>query len=66
MTPATRRDPRPALSRTDGGIHTLPGYATGAADQGIPDPYGLTMAAYRNTVRHLYEHMERVVDRLRD
>jgi hypothetical protein len=39
---------------------------TGAADQGIPDPYDLTMAAYRNNVRHLYEHVERVVDRLRD
>ena len=49
-----------------GGIHTLPGYATGAADQGIPDPYGLTIASYRNTLRLLYEYLERVVDRLRN
>ena len=47
-----------------GGIHTLPGYATGAADQGIPDPYGLTIASYRNTLRLLYEYLERAVDRL--
>ena len=46
------------------GIHTLPGYASGVLDGGIPDPYGLTMAAYRSTLRQLYEHVERVADRL--
>jgi protein-tyrosine phosphatase len=46
------------------GIHTLPQYATGAAGVGIPDPYGLTIAAYRNTLRQLYEYVEHVVDRL--
>ena len=46
------------------GIHTLPEYATGAAGVGIPDPYGLTMAAYRNTLRQLYEYVEHVGDRL--
>ena len=46
------------------GIHTLPEYATGAAGVGIPDPYGLTMAAYRNTLRQLYEYVEHVVGRL--
>jgi protein-tyrosine phosphatase len=48
-----------------GAIHTLPEYAMGATGQGIADPYGLTMAAYRSTLRQLYEHVERVVDRLR-
>jgi protein-tyrosine phosphatase len=46
------------------GIHALPEYATGAAGEGIPDPYGLTMAAYRGTLRQLYEYVERVADRL--
>ena len=46
-------------------IHTLPEYATGVPDQeGIPDPYGLTMAAHRSTLRQLYEHVGRAVDRL--
>jgi protein-tyrosine phosphatase len=46
-------------------IHTLPEYATGVPDQeGIPDPYGLTMAAHRSTLRQLYEHLERTVERL--
>jgi len=46
------------------GIHALPEYAIGVAGEGIPDPYGLTMAAYRSTLRQLYEYVERVVDRL--
>ena len=47
-----------------GGVHTLPGYASGVVDEGIPDPYGLTMAAYRSTLRQLYEQVERAVVRL--
>ena len=47
------------------GIHVLPEYATGAAGEGIADPHGLTMAAHRSTLRQLYEHVERVVGRLR-
>ena len=46
------------------GIHTLPEYATGAAGVGITDPYGLTIAAYRNTLRQLYEYVEHVGDHL--
>lgn len=46
------------------GIHTLPEYAIGAKGKGIPDPYGLTMTAYRNTLRQLYEHVELVVRHL--
>ena len=48
------------------GIHALPEYATGAAAEGIPDPYGLTMAAYRSTLRQLYQYVERVADRLEE
>jgi hypothetical protein len=47
-----------------GGIHVLPEYAMGVRGEGIPDPYGLTKAAYRSTLRQLYEHVERVVRRL--
>ncbi len=32
------------------GMHTLPEYTTGVAGEGIPDAYGLTMAAYRSTL----------------
>jgi protein-tyrosine-phosphatase len=57
------------LRRTGGGppcgIHTLPEYTTGVAGGGIADPHGLTMAAHRSTLRQLYEHVERVADRLR-
>jgi protein-tyrosine-phosphatase len=57
-----------ALRRLGGkparGIYTLPEYATGARGKGIADPYGLTVTAYRNTLRQLYEHVERVVCRL--
>src|SRR5215212_6056457 len=51
-------------SNPAGGIHTLPEYAMGMWGEGIPDPYGLTLAAYRSTLRQLYEHMEHVVRRL--
>jgi protein-tyrosine phosphatase len=44
-------------------IHILPEYASGVME-GIPDPYRHTMAAYRSTLRQLYVHVERVVDRL--
>jgi protein-tyrosine-phosphatase len=47
-----------------GGIHTLPEYAIGAKGTGIADPYGLTLTAYRSTLRQLYEHMEHVVRHL--
>jgi hypothetical protein len=32
------------------GMHTLPEYTTCVAGEGIPDAYGLTMAAYRSTL----------------
>ena len=45
-------------------IHTLPEYAMGLRGEGIADPYGLSMTAYRATLRRLYEQVERVVRRL--
>ena len=32
------------------GIHTLLEYRIGVAGEGLPDAYGLTMAAYRSTL----------------
>ena len=42
----------------------MPENATGATGVGIAAPYGLTMAAYRNTLRQLYEYVEHVGVRL--
>lgn len=64
MTPQHAATLRRLGGNPAGGIHALPEYAMGIQGQGIPDPYGLTMAAYRSTLRQLYEHVERVVGRL--
>ena len=58
-----------ALRRGFGGpsgkVHALPAYAAGAADEeGIPDPYGQTMTAFRASLRQLLEHVERLLERL--
>ncbi|CAN5806900.1 protein arginine phosphatase PrpB [soil metagenome] len=46
-------------------VYTLPEYATGTSTrEGIPDPYGHTMAAYRSSVRQLYEYIEGIANRL--
>ncbi len=64
MTPQHAATLRQLGSNPARGIHPLPEYAMGIPGEGIPDPYGLTMAAYRSTLRQLYEHMEHVVKRL--
>ncbi len=48
-----------------GKVYSLPQYALGASgEEGIPDPYGHTMTAYRASVRQLLECVEGVVERL--
>ena len=64
MTPQHAATLRRLGSNPAGGIHVLPEYAMSVRGEGIPDPYGLTMAAYRSTLRQLYEHVGRVVTRL--
>ena len=65
MSPRHAAKLRPLASVSPTEILTLPEYATGAPDQGgIPDPYGLTMATHRNTMRQIYEYVKRTVDRL--
>ncbi len=58
-----------ALRRRFGGpsgkVHALPAYACGAPEEeGIPDPYGQTMTAFRASLRQLLGHVERGVERL--
>ena len=46
-------------------VYTLPEYALGAPpEEGIPDPYGQTMTAFRASVRQLLEYTEALVGRL--
>jgi len=46
-------------------VYALPQYALGAPpEEGIPDPYGQTMTAFRASVRQLLEYTEGLVGRL--
>ena len=46
-------------------VYALPEYALGAPpEEGIPDPYGQTMTAFRASVRQLLEYTEGLVGRL--
>lgn len=48
-------------------IHTLPGYANGAPDwEGVPDPYGHSIATYRASMRQIFEYVDLFVTRLKD
>jgi protein-tyrosine-phosphatase len=47
-----------------GKVHVIDEYASGAADKGIPDPYGGDLEAYRNTTDTLEDELERLFDRL--
>ena len=64
MTPQHAATVRRLVENPGEGIDALPEYASGILGEGIPDPYGLTMAAYRSTLRQIYEQVERVVGRL--
>ena len=40
-------------------VHILSGYVNGiSGDEGVPDPYGSTMTAYRATARQLLEYVD--------
>lgn len=46
-------------------VYTLPEYASGAStEEGVPDPYGSTMLAYRASARQIFGYVELLVDRL--
>ena len=64
MTPQHAATLRRLGRNPAGGIHVLPEYAMGVRQEGIPDPYGLTITAYRSTLRQLFAYVERVLVRL--
>lgn len=46
-------------------VHTLPTYVNSdSGDEGVADPYGSTMTAYRACARQLLEYVELLLDRL--
>ena len=47
-----------------GKAHVIDEYASGAADQGISDPYGGDLETYRHTADSLEEELEKLFDRL--
>ncbi len=47
-----------------GKAHVIDEYASGAADQGISDPYGGDLETYRQTADTLEEELEKLFDRL--
>ena len=50
------------LSAVPEKVYTLPEYVTGdPSAEGIPDPYGQTMIAYRSSVRQLHEYLGRAL-----
>ncbi len=66
MTPQHVAKLRRLSATSPAKIHTLPGYANGAPEwEGISDPYGLSIAAYRASVRQIFEHVDLLVTRLK-
>ncbi len=47
-----------------GKVHLLARYTGEASGEEVPDPYGLTLFAYRASARQLNEYVEKVLDRL--
>ena len=65
MSPRQVATLRRRLGVPPGRVYTLPEYALGAPpEEGIPDPYGHTMTAFRASVRQLLEYTEGLVGHL--
>jgi protein-tyrosine phosphatase len=65
MSPRQVAALRRRFGATLGRVYTLPEYALGAhPEEGIPDPYGHTMTAFRASVRQLLECVDGLVGRL--
>ncbi len=59
MSPAYIAELDRVSSNLNGKIYTLPEYATGVPDkEGVPDPYGSSMVAFRATARQLFEYID--------
>jgi protein-tyrosine phosphatase len=46
-------------------VHTLPGYLGVSGEEGVTDPYGSSMVAYRASARQISEYTSRVVEDLK-
>jgi len=67
MTPGQAATLRRVSADGPGKVHTLLGYAYAAPEtEGVSDPYGQPISAYRASVRRLFEGVDRVVTRLGD
>ncbi len=47
-------------------IHLLARYAGEDSGEEVPDPYGLTLFAYRASARQLYGYVEKVLERMEE
>lgn len=47
-------------------VHLIAEYTGDSFVEEIPDPYGLTLFAYRASARQLYEYVERVLGRMEE
>lgn len=47
-------------------VHLLARYAGEDSPEEIPDPYGMTLFAYRASARQLFEYVEKALDRLEE
>jgi protein-tyrosine-phosphatase len=48
-----------------GKVHVIDEYASEGSENGVADPYGGDLEAYRHTADALEDHLERVFDRLK-
>jgi len=65
MTPQHAATLRRVFAEESGKIHTLLGYAYATPEtEGISDPYGQPISAYRASARRIIEAVDRVVPRL--
>ncbi|HMI54685.1 MAG TPA: low molecular weight protein arginine phosphatase [Gemmatimonadaceae bacterium] len=62
MTPAHLEQVKQMGGR--GKVHVIDEYASGAANEGIADPYGGDLEAYRQTADTLEHELEKLFDRL--
>lgn len=64
MSPQLAAELRSLFGTLNQQIYTLPEYVTGVPDrEGIPDPYGSTMVAYRASARQLFGYIDSLVNR---
>ena len=62
MTPAHLEQVKQLGGR--GKVHVIDEYASGSANQGITDPYGGDLEAYRQTADILEQELEKLFDRI--